>query len=216
MTRSSRPHIWIACSWLATAKKILHARAVARSASGSRFRLQREAEAVIAVEQRGRIARARAFDREQAKLGRNSAIGGETSGPAAGRKHAMTGNNDRKRISSKRLPDIARQAALAESRRELSVGERVTRCDAARRFVDPAIELGHAVHVERDGGKIPRLARQERGDGLDRMPHLWRRRAFPRMRIAPHETRMGSRLARLRQLHAADAARTPRDAALGR
>src|SRR5690242_8559572 len=114
-------------------------RAVTRSGSPSQFRFQREAESVVPVEQHGRVARARALDAEQAELGRNPAIGGETSGPTAGRKHAMTRNDDGKRVSPERLSDVARQVALAEPRGELSVGERATRCDAARRFVDPAI-----------------------------------------------------------------------------
>src|SRR4029450_4805487 len=40
-----------------------------------------------------------------------------------------------------------------------------------------------------------------------------RGRCFARVRISPHETRAGPRLARLRQLHAGDAARAPCDAA---
>src|SRR5262249_58660237 len=40
-----------------------------------------------------------------------------------------------------------------------------------------------------------------------------RRQRLARMRIAPHETRAGPRLGRLRQLHAHDAARAPCDAA---
>src|SRR5262249_57463802 len=44
-------------------------------------------------------------------------------------------------------------------------------------------------------------------------PHVGRRRRFARVRISPHETRAGPRLARLRQLHAGDAARAPCDAA---
>src|SRR6516225_1061903 len=50
------------------------------------------------------------------------------------------------------------------------------------------------------------------------MPSITRRTSAgggaSRMRIAPHETRAGPRLARLRQMHADDAARAPCDPAL--
>src|SRR3982074_3930276 len=55
----------------------------------------REAERPIAVEQRGRIARARAFDREQAQFRRDPAVGGETAHLAAGREHAVARHDDR-------------------------------------------------------------------------------------------------------------------------
>src|SRR5262249_8754185 len=53
---------------------------------------------------------------------------------------------------------------------------------------------------------------QERSDGVDRTPHIRRRRRFPRVRIAADQTGASFRFARLRQLHTADAARPPRDA----
>src|SRR5215472_15650916 len=187
--------------------------APARSAAALRPRLERETERAIAVEKRGRIARARAFDREQAQLGRHATVGGEAAGLAAGREHAMARYDDRERVSPERLPDVARQPPFAEPRRDLPVRERSARRDAARDRVDAAIELRHAIHVESGGGKIARLPAQQRDDAVDHASHVGRRRRFARMRISPHETRAGPRLARLRQLHAGDAVRAPCDAA---
>src|SRR5215475_10274378 len=144
-----------------------NAPAPTRSAAGLRPRLERETERAVAVEQRGRIARARAFDREQAQLGRHAAIGGETAGLAAGREHAMARHDERERVSPERLPDVAREAAFAEPRRDLPVRARGTRRDAARDLVDAAIELSHPIQVERRGGKIARLPPQQRDDAVD-------------------------------------------------
>src|SRR5262249_62262152 len=62
-------------------------------------------------------------------------------------------------------------------------------------------------------GKIARPPAQQRDDAVDHAPHVRRRRRLARMGISPEETRAGPRLARLRQLHAGDAARAPYDAA---
>src|SRR5262249_6604835 len=127
---------------------------------------------------------------------------------------AMARHDDGERVSSERLPDVARETAFAEPRRDLPVRERRTRRNAARDLVDAAIEFRHAVHVERRGGKIARLPAQQRDDAVDPAPHVRRRQRLVRMRISPDETRAGPRLARLRQLHAGDAAPAPCDAAL--
>src|SRR5262245_52542318 len=184
-----------------------------RSAPAARPRLERETKCAIAVEQRRRIARARAFDREQPQFGRDSAIGGESAGLAAGGEHAMARHDERERVSPERLSDVAREATLAELRRDLPVRARGTRRNAARDLVDAAIELSHPIHVERGGGKIARLPAQQRDDAVDHAPHVRGRRRLACMRISPQEPRPGPRLARLRQLHAGDAARTPCDAA---
>src|SRR5262249_14073061 len=89
----------------------------ARSPPTLPSRVEREPERAVAVEKRGRIARARAFDREQAQLGRHAAVGGEAAGLAAGREHAMARHDDRERVASERLPDVARQPTFAEPRR---------------------------------------------------------------------------------------------------
>src|SRR5262249_60037122 len=73
--------------------------------------------------------------------------------------------------------------------------------------------LSHPIHVERGGGKIARLPAQQRDDAVDHTPHVRGRRRLACMRISPQEPRPGPRLARLRQLHAGDAARAPCDAA---
>src|SRR5499427_3512692 len=114
MRRSFRAHIWIAGSTLATADH-------RGSAAALRLRLERETECAIPVEQRGRIARARAFDREQAQLGGDAAVGGEAAGLAAGGEHAMARHDERERVSSERLPDVAREGAFAEPRGDLPV-----------------------------------------------------------------------------------------------
>src|SRR2546430_174695 len=95
----------------------------------------------------------------------------------------------------------------------LAIGERGACGDCARCFVDAAIEFGDAVHVERNSAKVLRLTIEQRGDRLDRALHFRRQRRFPRLRIALREARAGFCLARLRQLHPADAARAPCDAA---
>src|SRR5262249_35704111 len=158
-----------------------------RSAAALRPRLERETERAVAVEQRRRIARARAFDREQAQLGHHAAVGGEAAGLAAGREHAMARHAEREWGSPERLPDVARQGAFAEPRRDLPVRERGARRNVARDLIDAAIELRHAIHVERGGGKVARLPAQQRDDAVDHGPHIRWRRRFARMRIAPHE-----------------------------
>src|SRR5215470_15079197 len=138
-----------------------------RSAAALRPRLERETERAVAVEKRGRIARARAFDREQAQLGRHAAVGGEAAGLAAGREHAMARHDDWERVASERLPDVARQPTFAEPHRDLAVRERRARRNAARDLVDAAIELRQAIHVERGGGKIACFPAQQRDDAVD-------------------------------------------------
>src|SRR5262249_2731462 len=211
MTRSSPGHIWIARTRLATAKKSGTLRPA--SAAAAPLRLHGQAEGGIFVEERGRIARARAFDREQRKLGRNATVGREASGPGAGRQHTMTRHDDGKWVSPERLADLARETAFAEPRGKLAVGERGACRNCARHFVNAAFEVPHAVHVEGNRGKVARLALEQCGDRLDRTLHMRRRRRLACLRISTHETRAGLRLARLRQLHTTDAARTPRDAA---
>src|SRR5262249_14491880 len=184
-----------------------------RSAAAARPRLERETERTIAVEQRGGIAGARAFDREEAQLGGDAAIGGETARPAPRRGHAKGRPDERERVSPERLPDVARQPPFAEPSRDLPVRERGARRNAARDLVDAAIKLRHPIHVERGGGKIARFAAQQRDDAVDHAPHVRGRRRLARMGISPQETRAGPRLARLRRLHAGDAARAPCDAA---
>jgi hypothetical protein len=70
-----------------------------------------------------------------------------------------------------------------------------------------------AVQVERDWDKFARRAAQQRRDAVDRALDLGRRRGFGRLRLLRDQ--LGARLAvaRFGQLHAADAARAPGDAA---
>ena len=172
-----------------------------------------EAERAVAVEERGRAVRLRAFDREQAELGRDAAVGGEAAELAAGREHAMARHDDRERVAPERLPHGARRAARAEPRRDVAVRERRARRNGARDLVDAAVERRHAIHVERDRGEIARLAAQERDDAVERALHIGRRRRFARVRKSLQQARARLELARLRELHADDPALAPRDAA---
>src|SRR5262245_34071805 len=122
MRRSSRRHIWIARARLATAKKS-RTRPPA-SAAAAQFWLRGQAEGGILIEERRCIARARAFDGEQRKLGRNAAVGRKASRLGAGRQHAMTRHNEGERVSPERLADLACEAAFAEPRGKRAVGER--------------------------------------------------------------------------------------------
>ena len=139
---------------------------------------------------------------------------GEAADLAAGGEHAMARHDDRERIAPERLPDGARRARRAEARRDVAVRKRRARRDGAGDLVDAAVERRHLVHVERDGGEIARLAAQQRDDAVDE-------RAAPRAAVAlrlRRETAAAcaarvSPLARLRELHAGDAALAPSDAA---
>src|SRR5258707_9124447 len=125
----------------------------------------------------------------------------------------MARHDERERVSPERLADLAREAAFAEARGKLAVGERGPCRDCPRRFVDAAIEFRDVLHIERNDGQVAPLALKQRGDRLDRAPHIAWRRCLARLRISARKPRAGFSLARLRQLHAADAARAPCDAA---
>src|SRR5262245_27363912 len=90
------------------------ARARPDSARVPALRLDREAEADVAIEQRRRLARAGALDREHPKLCGEAAVGGEPARLAAGRQHAMTRHHDRERVSSQCLAHVAGEGAIAE------------------------------------------------------------------------------------------------------
>src|SRR6266478_7441649 len=155
-----------------------------RSAAAARLRLHGQAECGVFVEERGYIARARAFDREQRELRRNAAVGREAAGPGAGRQYPMARHNDGERIPSERLADLARETAFAEPRGKLAVGERGACRNCPRRFIDAAIEFREAVHVERNRGKVAPRAVEQCGDRRDRTPYVRRRRRVPRLRIS--------------------------------
>jgi hypothetical protein len=94
-------------------------------------------------------------------------------------------HDERKRIAPERLPDIARQAALAQLNGNLAVGAGRAARNGARDRVDATVEVRHAVQVERDRGEIGLLAAQQRDDAVDRALHIRRRRRFARLRTSP-------------------------------
>src|SRR5271170_3381171 len=79
----------------------------------------------------------RAFDREEAAFGHNSALGRKTADLAAGGEHAMARDNDRERVSPERLPHGARGAGCAEPSRDGAIRQGLARrngaCDVYRR-----------------------------------------------------------------------------------
>src|SRR5262245_35556509 len=208
LSRPRRPgisrylHIWMAGASLATG-----------SGRAPAARLDGEAECAVAVEERGGRAGAGALDGEQAQFGRDPAIGGETPGLAARREHAVTWHDDGERIAPERLPHVARQFAPAQPRGDLPVRQRLAGGNITSNLVDAAVELGHALHVERNAREIARLATQERDDALDRARHVrgWRR--FARVGIPSLQPRAGPLGARLWKLHGDDAPLAPCDAA---
>src|ERR1700737_3440307 len=139
----------------------------------SRPRLERKSQCRAGIEKCRCITRARAFDRQQAKLGRNPAACGEAAGLAACRQHAVARHNDRKRVAPERLPDLVRQTLSPRLRlprtregkgelfRDLAVGARRAGRNGARDLINPAIEGGDWVHVESDPGKIDQLTMEE-------------------------------------------------------
>jgi hypothetical protein len=146
----------------------------------------------------------RPFDRQHPQLRRDAAVGGEATQLTAGREHAMARHDDRKRVSSERLPDGARRAGRAEPRGDLAVRERRARQNRARDLVDAAVKRRHAIHVERDGGEIARLAAQQSNDAIDGALHVGWRRRLARVRKSREHACPRPGLARLRQLHAGD------------
>src|SRR4051794_22080248 len=99
-----------------------------------------KAERAVAIEQRGRGARACALDREQAQLRRDPPIGGEPSRLSTGREHAVAGYDDREWVTPERLTHLARQVPGAEPGRDLTVRQGRAGDDRACDLVDAAVE----------------------------------------------------------------------------
>src|SRR5580765_1334256 len=96
----------------------------------------------------------RSFDREKSELCRLAAIRGKAPGFAAGREDAVARDDDDERITAERLSDSACRPGVAEAGRDVAVRERGTRRDRPCQFVNPTMEVGHALHVERDERQI--------------------------------------------------------------
>src|SRR5262249_37571682 len=138
----------------------------------SRARLERKSQ--FSLEKARRIARARAFNRQQAKLGCNPATRGEAACLPICRQHAVARPMDRKRIAPERLAALPRETPLRggmrfapELLRDLAIGARRTGGNGACDLINAAIKRRDAIHVESDPGKIDRLAVQEGNDCIN-------------------------------------------------
>ena len=125
----------------------------------------------------------------------------------------MARHDDRERVSPERLTHGAGRAGRAEPSRDLAVGERRTRRNGARDLVDAAVERGQALHVEPNAGEIARVPAEERDDSVEGTPHVGWRGHLAGAGKSPQEARARLSLVHLRELHADDPARAPRDAA---
>src|SRR5580698_6025061 len=125
----------------------------------------------------------------------------------------MTGNHDRTGIAAERLADVARQLDTAEPLGDIAVGQGLARRNGAGDVVDAAVELRHAVEIERDIPEIIAFARKQLDDAIDGALHLVGRRRLADVATALPDTGTGLLVAAHRQLQSIDAARTPLDAA---
>src|SRR5580704_17207362 len=126
----------------------------------------------------------------------------------------MTRDNDRDGILRKCLRYIARQTAIAEPRGNFTVGDRLPRSNGASNVVDTAIEVRHAVEVERHGAQVFRLTIQQSNDVGDNALRVGWRRNLERARIAAHDAIVRGLLALFGNPYACDSAPTPDDAAV--
>src|SRR6202140_193033 len=165
------------------------------------------------VEQRRRVTDVSALYRQHLELGRDTAIGGEAAGLAAGGEHAVARHHDRTGIAPERLADIARQLDAAEPLGDVAIGHGLARRNGAGDVIDSAVELGNAVEIEHDVGKVVRLAREQFDDPADRALHFGRWQRLREFAMGLTNAGAGLVLAAHRQLHAIDAAGTPNDAA---
>ena len=155
------------------------------------------------------LLKADAFERQQLLLGGGAAVGREAAGLVAGGQHAVAGDDDRHRIFPHRLADVAGAlpAGQAELLGQFAVGHGVAEADAAQRRVELLAEVVDAVEIDRDGGKIDRLAGQIALDVGDQRLHP-RRHVGGVGAVAFHgEAKLGLAAILFRQLHADQPAR---------
>ena len=126
---------------------------------------------------------------------------------SAGREHAMTRDDDRNRIAAERLPDRACRRRIAKARGDFAVGQRRARRNRPRDLVDALMELRHAVHVERDEGKIRALAPHQSRHRVDDAPDIRRTAAVS---SAPGEPRPSRRRVAERSASGSRKPETPR------
>jgi len=125
----------------------------------------------------------------------------------------MARHYDREGIAGERHAYVARRAGLVQPRCDFAVRGSAAAGNAAGDAIDFAIEIRHAVQVERDRGEIDRLALQQRDDALERVLHGLRRKRLARVRKALHDPRPGLAVAPLGQAHGGNAALAPHDRA---
>jgi hypothetical protein len=105
------------------------------------------------------------------------------------------------------------RVGLAEPRCDGAVGEGRAWRNGAGDGVDPPVELGDAVEVERNVREIARLAAQECHNAVDGVGDQRWRGAFKRLRMAPGDARAQRGFAPLVKPYADNAARAPCDGA---
>ncbi len=115
-------------------------------------------------------------------------------------------------VAAERLADLACQAAVAQTGRDLAVGEGRAGADVPRDFVDLLLKRIHAREIERDGGKVTRLPAQQRDDAIDRPRNVLWWRHLVRIREPHQQTGAGLFRLRLRQLHRDNAVVAPGNA----
>ena len=104
---------------------------------------------------------------EHTQLRRSTARSRKSTRLTTGAQHAMTRHNDRKRILSQRLTDVACKLNAAQAFGDIAIGESRSRRNSARDLVDAAVEIRYARRIENDIGKICRFTIHQRGDGVD-------------------------------------------------
>ena len=107
--------------------------------------------------------------------------------------------------------DIARQLDAAELLGDVAIGDGLAGRDGAGDLVDAAVEVGHAVEIERDVGEIVRLAREQFCDAVDRLSHLGGRFGLGGVGMALADAGADLLLAAHGQLRAVDTTRAPGD-----
>src|SRR5215204_6462729 len=155
----------------------------------------------------------RSLDDQHSTLRRRPAVRRESAELSARGEDAVAGDDDRERVPPERLADRACAPRIAELRGEFAVGARLTRRDRSRELEHAPVELQHVVHVERDVVEAHALAAQQGRHAVDRTVRVRARRGLASTRVLAPQPRDRRVVARLRKLHAGDAAVTPRDAA---
>src|SRR3954470_13458294 len=87
----------------------------------------------------------------------------------------MAWHDDGEWILAERLADVARQQPIAQFCRYLAVGDGGARLDRACDLIDPAMEIGDMLHIERSTRKIAAFTTYQRDDVIDDLLDVGRR-----------------------------------------